>query len=209
MPFSLNSISRLVAYPHHQAVQSLGSTAVQPSAKFADDVEIGAYAIIEDDVVLGAGSVIRPHAVVRRYTRLGCGNFVDSHAVLGGDPQDLKYDPITVCYLEIGDKNIFREGATVSRATGNGQKTIVGNHTFWMANSHVGHHAIIHDNGVLVSVPWSPAIAQSTRAPSYRLNGRFISFAGWAKMPCSRVGPLRACMFRRSRSVQDRIMWFQ
>jgi hypothetical protein len=27
MPFSLNSISRLIAYPHHQAVQSLGSTA--------------------------------------------------------------------------------------------------------------------------------------------------------------------------------------
>jgi CRP-like cAMP-binding protein len=28
MPFSLNSISRLIAYPHHQAVQSLGSTAL-------------------------------------------------------------------------------------------------------------------------------------------------------------------------------------
>ena len=95
---------------------------VQPTAMIADDVEIGAYAIIEDDVVIGAGSVIRPHAVVRRYTRMGCGNFVDSHAVLGGDPQDLKYDPNTVSCLEIGDNNIFREGATISRATGNGQK---------------------------------------------------------------------------------------
>ena len=124
---------------------------VQPTAMIADDVEIGAYAIIEDDVVIGAGSVIRPHAVVRRYTRMGCGNFVDSHAVLGGDPQDLKYDPNTVSYLEIGDNNIFREGATISRATGNGQKTIVGNRTFWMANSHAGHNAIIHDNVVLVN----------------------------------------------------------
>ena len=27
MPFSLNTVSRLIAYRHHQAVQSLGSTA--------------------------------------------------------------------------------------------------------------------------------------------------------------------------------------
>lgn len=124
---------------------------VQPTAAIADGVEIGAYAIIEDDVIIGPGSVVRPHAVVRRYTTMGAENFVDSHAVLGGDPQDIKYDPRTVSFLEIGDRNVFREGVTVSRATGNGRKTIVGNNTLWMANSHAGHNSIIHDHVILVN----------------------------------------------------------
>ena len=40
--------------------------------------------------------MLRPHAVVRRYTRLGRGNRLDSYVVLGGEPQDLKFDPATV-----------------------------------------------------------------------------------------------------------------
>ncbi|MCK4560564.1 MAG: acyl-ACP--UDP-N-acetylglucosamine O-acyltransferase [Calditrichia bacterium] len=122
-----------------------------PTAELSDDVEIGAYAIIEDDVRIGSGSVIRPHAIVRRYTKMGSNNYVDSFAVLGAEPQDLKFDADTVSYLEIGNNNTFREGTTISRATGTGEKTVVGNNTLWMANSHAGHNSIIHDNVILVN----------------------------------------------------------
>lgn len=124
---------------------------VDPTAQLADDVEIGAYAIVEGAVEIGAGTVLRPHAVVRRFTRMGKGNLVDSFAVLGGEPQDFKFDARSRSYLTIGDGNVFREGVTISRATGEGQVTAVGNGTYWMAGSHAGHNATVGDNVILVN----------------------------------------------------------
>ncbi|MCP4668472.1 MAG: acyl-ACP--UDP-N-acetylglucosamine O-acyltransferase [Deltaproteobacteria bacterium] len=124
---------------------------VDPTAKLSEGVELGAYAVVEADVEIGAGTVIRPHAVIRRYTTMGAGNFVDSFVSLGGDPQDFKFDAATISCLRIGDNNTFREGVTISRATGQGQVTTVGNHTYWMANSHAGHNCTIHDDAVLVN----------------------------------------------------------
>lgn len=124
---------------------------IHPSAVLAECVEIGPYSIIEADVVIGAGSVLREHATVRRYTTLGQNNTVDSYAVLGGLPQDLKFDPRTVSHLRIGDGNVFREGVTISRATGEGESTMVGNRTYWMTASHAGHNAVIEDDAILVN----------------------------------------------------------
>ena len=65
---------------------------VHPTAVLSDGVEIGAYGIVEADVVIGPGTVLGDHAILRRYTTLGQNNIVDSYAVLGGMPQDLKFD---------------------------------------------------------------------------------------------------------------------
>jgi UDP-N-acetylglucosamine acyltransferase len=127
------------------------TSTVDPTAKLAEGVEIGAYAVVEADVEIGAGTVLRPHAVIRRYTSLGQGNLVDSFATLGGDPQDFKFDPATISYVRIGHNNTFREGVTISRATGEGAATTVGNHTYWMANSHAAHNCTIHDDAVLAN----------------------------------------------------------
>ena len=56
---------------------------VHPTAVFSDDVEIGAYSIVEADVVIGSGTVLHEHAILRRYTTIGQNNIVDSYAVLG------------------------------------------------------------------------------------------------------------------------------
>ena len=133
-------------------MQKIHPTAdIHPNAQIADDIEIGANAIIEDKVRIGSGCIIRPQDIIRKYTSLGVQNYVDSFVVLGGEPQDLKFDKSTVSYLEIGDNNTFREGVTLSRATGDNEKTIVGNNTLWMSNSHAGHNSIIHDNVILVN----------------------------------------------------------
>ena len=124
---------------------------VDPEAKLAEDVEVGAYCIVEKDVEIGPGTVLRSHVVIRRYTTLGAGNRVDPFVVLGGDPQDLKFDTDQVSYLRIGDCNVFREGVTISRATGRDQATVVGNKTYWFANSHAGHDARIEDEVILVN----------------------------------------------------------
>ncbi|HOD83012.1 MAG TPA: acyl-ACP--UDP-N-acetylglucosamine O-acyltransferase [Phycisphaerae bacterium] len=124
---------------------------VEASAELADGVEIGPYAIVEADVRIGEGTRLAAHAVVRRHTTLGRNNYVDSGAVLGGLPQDLKFTPETVSYLRIGDGNVFREGVTISRATGEGNATVVGNRCYWMADTHAGHNATIEDDVVLVN----------------------------------------------------------
>ena len=127
------------------------TTIVHPSAVLADGVKIGAYSVVEADVVIGEGSVLREHATLRRYTTIGRNNMVDSHAVLGGLPQDLKFDPRIVSYLRVGDDNVFREGVTISRGTGDGEATLVGSRTYWMMAAHAGHNAVVEDEAILVN----------------------------------------------------------
>lgn len=124
---------------------------IDSSARIGDDAEIGPWCVVEADVTLGARCVLRPHVVVRRYTSMGTDNHVDSFTVLGGEPQDLKFDPATVSYLQIGDHNVFREGVTISRATTPDSATRVGNHTYWMTASHAGHDATVEDNVILIN----------------------------------------------------------
>ena len=122
---------------------------VHPDATIGDDVEIGPHSIVESDVTIGPGSVLREGVVIRRYTTIGKGNLVDAHAVLGGIPQDIKWDPEMVSYLQIGDDNVFREGVTLSRGSKPGGSTVIGSRTYFMAFSHVGHDATVGDEAIL------------------------------------------------------------
>ena len=122
---------------------------VDSDAKVADDAEIGPYCVVAPSVEIGPGCVLRENVIVRRYTTLGKRNLIDSHTVLGGEPQDLKWVPETVSYLRIGDDNVFREGVTISRASIPGQTTTVGNRTYWMAFSHAAHDVAVEDEVIL------------------------------------------------------------
>lgn len=124
---------------------------VDPSAELAEDVEVGPFVIIEADVKIGKGCVLRAYSMVRRFTHMGEGNFVDSQVVLGGVPQDLSFDPGTESYLKIGEGNTFREGVTIHRARNAGEATTVGNETYWMANTHAAHNAVIEDGAILTN----------------------------------------------------------
>jgi len=124
---------------------------VDPGARLADGVEVGPYCVIEPDVEIGAGTRLRESVVIRRYTTLGRDNLVDAFCVLGGEPQDFKFDPETVSRVVIGDGNVFREGVTISRATGPGNMTRVGDKTYWMTQAHAGHEATVEDGAVLVN----------------------------------------------------------
>jgi UDP-N-acetylglucosamine acyltransferase len=73
------------------------------------------------------------------------------NAVLGGMPQDLKYrgEPTE---LVIGDRNTFREFATVNTGTvGGGGVTRIGSGALFMASSHVGHDCQIGDGAIIAN----------------------------------------------------------
>lgn len=129
---------------------------VSPKARLAKDVEVGPYAVVGDEVEIGAGTVLMSHAVLLGPSVLGADNRVHPHAVLGGDPQDLKYKGGRTT-LVVGDRNHFREGVTVNRGTEvGGGVTRIGNGNLFMSASHVAHDCqlgdgIIMANGVLLA----------------------------------------------------------
>ncbi len=129
---------------HPQAV-------VAPGAKLAAGVKVGAYAIVGEDVELGEGCVLHPHATVSGPAKYGRNNVFHSFCAVGGDPQDYTFRGERV-ELTVGYGNIFREYVTVSRGTVKGGAiTRIGNENFFLAYSHVGHDDQIGNNTLFVN----------------------------------------------------------
>jgi UDP-N-acetylglucosamine acyltransferase len=57
--------------------------------------------------------------------------------------QDLKYQAGSVSYVEIGDRTVIREFATVHLGTADGEKTIIGSDCLFMAYCHAAHGCIL------------------------------------------------------------------
>ena len=89
---------------------------ISESARLAEDIQIGPYSIIGDDVEIDTGCRIDSHAVINGPTRIGKDNHIYQYCSVGDDPQDKKYrgEPTK---LEIGDGNTIREFCTISRGT--------------------------------------------------------------------------------------------
>jgi len=107
-------------------------------------------AIIENHVEIGPDCEIGAYAVVKQYTRLGARNRIFEHAVIGGEPQDVKFRRET-SYLEIGDDNIIREYCTFHRANGEGETTRIGSRNFFMVGVHVAHNCVIGDDNIFAN----------------------------------------------------------
>ncbi|MDP9013928.1 MAG: acyl-ACP--UDP-N-acetylglucosamine O-acyltransferase [Pseudomonadota bacterium] len=125
---------------------------ISPHAEIAADVEVGAFSVIGAGVVIGAGTWIGPHVVINGPTRIGTGNKIFQFASLGDAPQDKKYkgEPTR---LEIGDRNVIRECATVNRGTIQGEGvTRIGDDNLLMAYSHVAHDCRVGNQIVLSNV---------------------------------------------------------
>jgi UDP-N-acetylglucosamine acyltransferase len=123
---------------------------VGKKAQLGEHVTIGASAIIGDDVVIGDGSVIEPYAIIQNGSHLGKECKIASFAVIGGPPQDLKYNGEPTM-IEIGDKCDVREYVTLNRGTIETGKTIIGRNCMFMANAHVGHDCVVGDNCILAN----------------------------------------------------------
>ncbi len=108
---------------------------VDPKTRLGDGVTIGAYSIVDGQVSIGEGTIIGSHCVVTGRTVLGKRNRVFTGAVLGSEPQDVKYQGEET-YLEIGDENVIREYVTINPGTGEGSKTVVGNDNWIMIQAH-------------------------------------------------------------------------
>lgn len=125
------------------------SAIVHPQAVLGNNVEIGPYAVIGEHVEIGDGSVIGPHVLVEGWSKLGRNNRVYPGAVVGAEPQDLKFHG-EKSYLVMGDDNTVREYATISRGTeGGGGETRIGDGNLIMGNVHIAHDCQIGSHIVI------------------------------------------------------------
>ena len=124
---------------------------IDPKAKIASNVKIGAYSVIGPDVEVNENTIIHSHVSISGQTIIGKENKIYPFASIGNDPQDLKYNGEKT-KLIIGDNNKIREYVTINPGTiGGGGKTKVGNNCLFMISSHVAHDCLVGDNVIIAN----------------------------------------------------------
>jgi UDP-N-acetylglucosamine acyltransferase len=121
---------------------------VDSGAELGAGVTVGPWAIIGPDVRVGAGTEIGPRVLVEQKTTIGEGCRIFNGAVLGTDPQDLKFENEET-WLHVGDRTVIREFATLNRGTAAAGKTVVGDDCVLMAYTHVAHDCALGNHVIL------------------------------------------------------------
>lgn len=123
---------------------------IDAAAELGPGVRVGPFAVIGPGVALGDNVEVGPHVHIPRDTTIGPDCVLYTGAVLGSDPQDLKYagEPSR---LEVGARTRVREYCTLNRGTGAGGVTRVGDDCLLMAYSHVGHDCTVGHHAVLAN----------------------------------------------------------
>jgi UDP-N-acetylglucosamine acyltransferase len=124
---------------------------IEAGAQIDASAEIGPFTIVGPHVRIGAGTKVGAHAVLEGHTSIGTNNRIGHSAMLGGNPQDMKYgnEPTR---LEIGNNNTIREFTTIHIGTvqDNGV-TSIGDENWIMAYVHVGHDCRVGNHTILSS----------------------------------------------------------
>ncbi|MEJ5283949.1 MAG: acyl-ACP--UDP-N-acetylglucosamine O-acyltransferase [Brevinematia bacterium] len=133
-------------------------TEIHPTAilgenvKLGENVRIKPYTVINGNVEIGDGCEIGPLVHITGWVKIGQNVKVHSFAAIGEPPQDYSFNGEDGL-IEIGSNSVLREGVTVHTPVNgaSGEKTIVGESCFLMANSHVAHNAKLGKNVVLAN----------------------------------------------------------
>jgi UDP-N-acetylglucosamine acyltransferase len=107
-------------------------------------------AVIGPDVTFGSGCEVGPFCVLEGRVTVGAANRFAPGVAIGGPPMDTKYRGEDT-EVRIGSGNTFFEYATVHRATGPGNATVIGDRNFVMAYVHVAHNCRVGSDCVIAN----------------------------------------------------------
>ena len=124
---------------------------VEDGAILGDGVEIGPLCYVGPHVKIGDGTRLLAHSNVDGYTTLGKNNVLHPFAALGQPAQDHAVEPGAATYLNIGDRNVFRESCTMHTGTKPGTSTEIGSDNLFMATSHVAHNCRVGNHVTYVN----------------------------------------------------------
>lgn len=143
---------------------------IDPAARLAADVSVGAYSIIGPEVEIQSGTWIGPHVVVKGPSKIGCDNKIYQFSSIGDDPQDKKYTGEKT-WLEIGDRNTIREYCSINRGTDDGGGvTRIGNDNWIMAYCHIAHDCQVGENTIFAN---NASLAGHVEIHDYAILGGF------------------------------------
>lgn len=124
---------------------------VSPEAGIGENVTIGAFSIVDRGARIGSNTVLASHVVIEEGTEIGENCRISQFSVIGGAPQDLKFQG-EVTKVIIGNNNSIREFVTINRATREDiGVTLIGDHNLIMAYCHVAHNCHLKDHIVLAN----------------------------------------------------------
>ena len=109
---------------------------IDANVTLESNVVVGPYAVLSGEIKIGHDvERIGAFTHIRGPTHIGSGTIIDSHASIGGPPQDKKTATLK-SQLIIGENNRIREYVTINRGT---TTTRIGNDNWLMAYSHIAH----------------------------------------------------------------------
>ena len=124
---------------------------VSKKSKLDNNVEIGPFCIIDDNVTIANNTKLISHIHISGNTSIGENNLFYPFSSIGLQPQDLKYNGEKT-NLIIGNNNTFREHVTVNIGTlGGGMYTNIGNNCLLMVGVHIAHDCQIKNNVVFAN----------------------------------------------------------
>jgi len=125
---------------------------VEGDVELAADVVVGPWCRLRGPIAIGAGTRLVASVHLDGPLRLGARNRLFPFATLGQAPQDLGFDPDEPgAGLVVGDDNVFRESASVHRATSRDEPTHIGDANYFMVDTHAGHDCRIGNRCVFAN----------------------------------------------------------
>jgi UDP-N-acetylglucosamine acyltransferase len=118
---------------------------IDPGAELGVGVEVGPWVMVGPRVTVGDGCRLGPRVRLQRNVKLAAGVSVGDGSILGGDPQDLKFQGEET-WVEVGEGTIIREYSTINRGTSATYRTVVGAHCFIMTYVHLAHDCQVGDH---------------------------------------------------------------
>ena len=125
---------------------------IEPGARLAEGVSVGAYSIVGKDVTIGERTAIGPHVTIEGRVKIGRDNRIFQFSAIGGPPQDKKYAGEDTS-VEIGDGNTIREYVTINRGTmGDAKVTRLGDDNWIMAYVHLAHDCQVGSHTIFANL---------------------------------------------------------
>ena len=132
-------------------MSNIHSTAiVSPKAELGNNISIGPYSIVEEDVTIGDDCEIKSSVLLAEGTVLGKGVRVFHGAAVGSVPQDLKFGGEKTKAI-VGDGTTIREFVTFNRGTTYHNRSECGKNCLIMAYAHIAHDCLIGDNVIMAN----------------------------------------------------------
>jgi UDP-N-acetylglucosamine acyltransferase len=127
------------------------SSIISSKANVGQNVSIGPYCVIGDNVTIDDDVELKSHVVVDGLTHIGSGTKIFPFAAIGLAPQDLKYKG-EASKLVIGKNNLIREHVTIHTGTeGGGMLTTIGDNCLLMISVHIAHDCKVGNNVILAN----------------------------------------------------------